>query len=77
MYIAGLLYSCYFCSDGLVPSPPRGFSVQARLEDFGLFTITSANASQSAPEDGISAFIFRVEAADETSYVLQVVYQYT
>ena len=59
-------------SPGTLPSSPLSFTVSARTET-GSFDITSANASQSTPEDGISAFIFRVEAADETSYILQVV----
>ena len=41
----------------------------------GLYDITSVTAAQAAPEEGISAFIFRVETTDETLYVLQVAHQ--
>ena len=49
--------------------------VQPQQDVPGLFDITSVTAAQAAPKEGISAFIFRVEATDETLYVLQVAHQ--
>lgn len=58
---------------GSVPSTPLGFEVQPNPQVPAQFEIISVNVSQpSSPEDGISAFIFRVQHAEDTFYVLQV-----
>ena len=53
----------------------QAFMIQPRQDVPGLFDITSVTAAQAAPEEGISAFIFRVETTDQTLYVLQVAHQ--
>ena len=58
-------------ASGTLPSAPSSFSLEARNE-IGRFDIKSAAASQSAPENGLFAFIFKVETVDEIAYVLQV-----
>lgn len=58
---------------GSVPSTPLGFEVQPNPQVPAQFEIISVNASQPlSPEDGLSAFIFRVQHAEDTFYVLQV-----
>ena len=58
---------------GSVPSTPLGFEVQPNPQVPAQFEIISVNASQPlSPEDGLSAFIFRVQHAEDTFYILQV-----
>ena len=45
---------------------------QPILEEAGHFNVTAVDTSTLAPEEGTSAFVWRVEAADKTLYVLQV-----
>ena len=60
-----------------VPTTPMGFMVEPRQDAPGLFDITSVTTSQNTPEEGLSAFIFRVEAVGETRYIIQVAHQTT
>ena len=46
---------------------------QPILEEAGHFNVTAVDTSTLAPEEGTSAFVWRVEAADETLYIIQVV----
>lgn len=57
--------------DSTLPSPPLTFTLSA-INEAGTFDITAANANEPAMEDGISAFIFQVEATDGTYFILQV-----
>jgi hypothetical protein len=53
-----------------LPSVPTSFALEGRKE-IGRFNILSATASQSAPEDELFAFIFKVEVSEKMHYVLQ------
>ena len=46
---------------------------QPILEEAGHFNVAAVDTSTLAPEEGTSAFVWRVEAADETLYIIQVV----
>jgi hypothetical protein len=54
-----------------VPATPGVFTQQPILEEAGLFNVTAVDTSTLAPEEGTSVFVWRVEAANETLYILQ------
>lgn len=74
LYVNEWVYSLMLTDfSGSVPSTPLGFEVQPNPQVPAQFEITSVDASQPlSPEDSISAFIFRVQHAEDTFYVLQV-----